>query len=73
MDNEFRIQEDNILRTFGGDEAFATSLGVYYSPVQFQGFEVSVLIENLWDTEFQEVSAVPASPRLLSFGLTKRF
>jgi hypothetical protein len=28
-----------------------------------------VLVDNLWDNRFQEVPAVPAAPRQISFGV----
>lgn len=68
MDNVARIQADNLLRVVGGDEAVASSLGLAYRPPQCRGVEFSVLVDNLWDNRFQEVPAVPAARRQLSFG-----
>jgi vitamin B12 transporter len=72
-DNELRVQEDNFLRTVGGDEAVVSSLGLYYFPPALPGFEFSVLIDNLWETRFQEVPAVPAAGRQVSVGVVKRW
>lgn len=62
LDNEFRVQEPNILRS-GSDNAFISSLGVHFFPSADRKFEVSVLVDNLWNDDFQEVPAVPAAPR----------
>ncbi|MGC4074431.1 MAG: TonB-dependent receptor [Nibricoccus sp.] len=69
MDNEARIQEENALRK-SDDEALLSSAGVYYSPTKVRGLRFSLEVENLWDSEFQEVPAVPASPRQLSAGVS---
>lgn len=68
VDNEYRIQEKNPLRTFGGHEAFLTSAGLYYLPPQLRGLELSARMDNVWDDDFQEVPAVPAARRQFSVG-----
>ncbi len=73
VDNEFRIQEKNLLRTTGGDDAVLTSVGLYYLPPRLRGLELSALIDNLWDDNFQEVPAVPAARRQFSVGATYRW
>lgn len=73
VDNEYRVQEENFLRTLGGDEAFLTSAGLYYLPPRFRGLEFSVLVDNAWDSDFQEVPAVPAARRQISAGVTYRW
>jgi len=70
-DNEYRVQEENYLRTTGGTHAFLSSLGLYYSPPRLRGWEASLLIDNLWQSEFQEVPAVPAARRQWAAGLTR--
>jgi outer membrane receptor protein involved in Fe transport len=62
-DNEYRVQAPNFLRQVGGDHALLSSLGLYYLPPAWRGWEFAVLVDNLWDSKFQEVPAVPASPR----------
>lgn len=73
LDNEYRVQEKNLLRTVGGNEAFLTTLGVYYLPPRLRGLELSLLIDNLWDSDFQEVPAVPAARRQFSAGAAYRW
>ncbi|HWA28060.1 MAG TPA: TonB-dependent receptor [Lacunisphaera sp.] len=68
LDNEYRIQEKNPLRTAGGNEAFLTSVGLYYLPRGIRGLELSARMDNVWDDDFQEVPAVPAARRQFSVG-----
>jgi vitamin B12 transporter len=73
MDNEFRVQEKNLLRTTGGNNAVRSSLGLYYLPPAIRGLELSALVDNLWDAGFQEVPAVPAARRQYSVGAAYRW
>ena len=68
LDNEYRIQERNSLRTIGGNEALLSALGLYYLPAAISGLELSVRIDNAWDSDYQEVPAVPAARRQFSVG-----
>lgn len=62
-DNEFRIQEENPLRTVGGDEALLTALGLFWNVPRIEGLELSLVVDNLWDSDFQEIPAVTAAGR----------
>jgi outer membrane receptor protein involved in Fe transport len=66
MDNELRAQAPNLLRTVGGDEAFISSIGVTYRPARLRRWSFSLQADNLWNSGFQEVPAVPASRRQIS-------
>jgi vitamin B12 transporter len=68
VDNEYRIQEKNPLRTIGGNEALLSSIGVYYLPPDLRGLELSARMDNVWDSDFQEVPSVPAARRQFSVG-----
>jgi vitamin B12 transporter len=68
VDNEYRIQEENPLRSAGGDEAVLTSVGLYWLPAALRGLELSARVDNLWDDDFQEVPAVPAARRQWAVG-----
>ena len=68
LDNEYRIQEKNSLRTIGGNEALLSALGLYYMPAAVPGLELSIRVDNAWDSDFQEVPAVPAARRQYSVG-----
>lgn len=72
-DNEYRVQEENLLRTIGGDEAFLTSLGLTWAFPQYDAVELSLIVDNLWDDDFQELPAVPAAGRQVTFGATYRW
>ena len=72
-DNEYRIQEKNLLRKIGGNDAFISTLGLHYLPPQLHGWEFSVMVDNLWDSKFQELPAVPAAPRQVAGSVTLRW
>jgi hypothetical protein len=72
-DNEYRVQEKNLLRVIGGNDAFVSAAGLYYLPPKLRGLELSLLVDNLWDSDFQEVPAVPAARRQISFGAAYRW
>ena len=72
FDNEYREQEPNLLRR-GSSRAVISSAGVYWFVPQVRGLELSVQVENAWDCAFQEVPAVPASPRQYSAALAYRW
>lgn len=73
LDNEYRVQEKNLLRTIGGNDAFISTFGLYYLPARFRGLEFSALVDNVWDSSFQEVPSVPAARRQFSIGATLRW
>ncbi len=70
LDNEYRVQEENLLRTIGGDDAVLTSVGLYWLPSAVRGLELSLRVDNLWDDDFQEVPAVPAARRQFAGGVS---
>ena len=69
MDNAARIQAANILRTIGGNDAIISSLGIAYRPAAFRRTSFTLMADNLWNSSYQEVPAVPASRRQLSAGV----
>ncbi len=73
LDNEFRVQEKNLLRVTGGNEATLSSFGLYFLPPRLPGVEFSLLVDNLWDSSFQEVPSVPAARRQFSAGAAWRW
>jgi outer membrane receptor protein involved in Fe transport len=66
MDNVARVQAANLLRTTGGDDAIVSSLGLAYRPAGLRRLEISVQADNLWNSSFQEIPAVPAARRQVS-------
>lgn len=72
-DNEFRLQADNLLRRQGGNETALSTLPVHWKPACLRFAEFSLTCENLWDSNFEEVPAVPASRRQLTGGVALRW
>jgi len=68
MDNAARIQAANALRTTGGNKAVITALTLAFRPTSWRNVEFTAQVDNLWNSDFQEVPALPASPRLWSVG-----
>jgi vitamin B12 transporter len=73
VDNEARAQERNPLRAIGGDRALLTAVGLHWSVPAVRGLRLSVQVDNLWADDFQDVPAVPAAGRQLSFGAAYRW
>lgn len=73
VDNDFRFQADNPLRTQGGDEAVLSSASLLWRASRMEGLIISAQVDNLWDSDFQAVPAVPASPRQLSLSAGYRW
>ncbi len=72
-DNEVRLQEKNALRSNGVDDTVISSLGLFYFPESVEGLEFSLAVENLWDSNFEEIPSVPASPRQVSASAVYRY
>ena len=70
LDNAARIQAADSLRTAGGNDALESSLGLSWHPPGHRNLELSLQVDNLWNSAFQSVPAVPAARRQLSFGAT---
>jgi len=68
LDNVYRLQEPDALRTQGGNDALTSELGLDYRPSGLTGWTLSLQIDNLWNSAFQAVPGVPASRRQYSFG-----
>jgi vitamin B12 transporter len=62
-DNEIRLQEPNKLRSMGGDEAVLSLLSLNYRSERWPGLRIVLAVHNLWNSEFQDIPAVPAAPR----------
>jgi vitamin B12 transporter len=66
MDNAARIQAANLLRTIGGNDAVISSFSLAYRPAAWRRTTLTLMADNLWNSSFQEVPAVPASRRQVS-------
>lgn len=73
MDNEYRVQEPNVLRTVGGDDALLGSIGLFWLPPRAPAVEFSLVVDNLWRSDFQEIPAVPAPGRQITAGVAWRW
>ena len=71
-DNEIRIQEPNSLRRSSG-KAVISYLSISWKVPFFQGIEVIGSIDNLFDSDYEEIPAVPGSPRQISFSANYRW
>jgi len=68
LDSEFRRQQNSVLRNSGLD-AFMASLSATWRPVFIPGSRLSLIIDNLTDSDFQEFPGTPAMGRQISLGL----
>ena len=62
IDNEYRRQEDNPLRV-GDDSTYLASLSLRWHPQELNGLDVSLIIDNLTDSEYQPFPGTPAAGR----------
>ncbi|QHJ13880.1 hypothetical protein FX988_04161 [Paraglaciecola mesophila] len=69
VDNEWRKQEENVLRQ-GGDTAFFTHITLTYLPPQFEGLNVILAADNLWDESFEEIPGTPGRSEQLSLTIS---
>lgn len=72
-DNEYRLQAAPRFRAVGRSDALLSTVALTYRPGWAGDLEFSAAVDNLWDSHFQEVPGVPASPRQTSFGVSVRW
>lgn len=65
LDNEYRYQEDNPLRV-GDDSTYLASLALLWESAGLDGLGVSLIVDNLTDSEYQPFPGTPAAGRQLS-------
>lgn len=58
VDNEWRQQQENVLRN-SDDDALFTHLSASYIFEQLEGLELSLAVDNLWNESFEEVPGTP--------------
>ena len=68
LDNEYRRQEENSLRS-SGDNAYITSLSLSWLVLPDPGIRVNVVADNLTDSDFQEFPGTPPMGRQISMGI----
>jgi len=69
VDNEWRKQQENILRN-GDDDALFSHLTFTISPAQFAGLDIIIAADNLWDESFEEVPGTPGRGEQYSISAT---
>ena len=67
-DNEIRMQEDNDLRS-QSDETLLSLLSLSWQPARYPDWRFNLAVDNLWDSNFEDIPGVPGSRRQLSFGV----
>ena len=72
MDNELRSQEENPLRR-SSDQAVRTSLSLIWDPPMSEVIDLSLIVDNLFDSDFEEIPATPAVGRQVSVFLNYRW
>lgn len=72
VDNEFRVQAPNSLRS-GTSEPIFTTVGLFWFPPQVKGLELSASLDNAWDTRYEQVPGVPGGGRQWTLGAAFRF
>lgn len=65
LDNEYRRQQKNPLRS-GADSAYRASASVVWHPWRADSLEVTLIVDNLTDSDFQPFPGTPAAGRQLS-------
>jgi hypothetical protein len=65
LDNEYRRQEQNPLRT-GDDATYLAALAITWNAEAARGFNAMLVVDNLTDSEFQPFPGTPASGRQVS-------
>ncbi len=63
LDNELRQQADNPLRRAHDTSAYRAAASLLYRPAALPHLVLTVQVDNLFDSEFEEVPAVPAARR----------
>ncbi len=69
LDNEWRKQRENILRT-GPQSTYFSHISASYYPVKFSDLEIFVAYEKPWDENFQDVPGTPGRGDQFSLGAT---
>ena len=65
LDNEYRTQQDNPLRT-SDSEAYLVSMAIAWEPPGGRGFGAVMTIDNLTDSDYQPFPGTPAMGRQFS-------
>lgn len=69
LDNEYRVQRDNPLRS-SSSETYLASLAIVWVPPAGQGFGGALTIDNLTDSDYQPFPGTPAMGRQFSLSIS---
>jgi outer membrane receptor protein involved in Fe transport len=69
LDNEYRTQQDNPLRT-SSSEAYLASLAIAWEPPGGRGIAATLTIDNLTDSDYQPFPGTPAMGRQFSLSVS---
>ncbi|MGZ0706988.1 TonB-dependent receptor plug domain-containing protein [Coraliomargarita sp. W4R53] len=72
IDNEWRANEDNVLRD-GSDSALFSHIGLSIYPPAIEGLEVFFAVDNAWKDSFEDVPGTPGRGDQYSVGATYRW
>ena len=72
MDNEYRVQKDNPLRTTS-DTAYLASLALVFRPADIDSLGLTLAADNLTDSDYQFFPGTPAVGRQLSISAAYRW
>jgi vitamin B12 transporter len=72
VDNEWRDQKTNSLRS-GSNDAIFTLISASYYPSQIEGLECFAAFDKPWDDDFQELPGTPGRSDQFSVGATYRW
>jgi hypothetical protein len=65
LDNEYRKQQENPLRS-SADDAYLGALSLNWKTRWFEGLQLSLIVDNFTDDDFQEFPGTPATGRQFS-------
>lgn len=69
LDNEYRRQEENPLRT-GDDNTFLSAVSLQWNSAAGEGLSAALVVDNVTDSEFQTFPGTPAYGRQYSINAT---
>ena len=69
VDNEWRVQEENVLRN-SDNEAFFSHISISIFPPKHPDLELFAAVDNLWNEDFEDVPGTPGKGRQGSLGAT---
>ena len=72
MDTELRSQQKNLLRR-SEDTAVLSALSLHWIVPQFTGLRLGFTVDNLFDSDFEEIPGTPGVGRQISSSVSYRW